>query len=101
MTSEKKLSLRKDDSGQAGNILGLMGILIGMGVLLALGGLIASQMTSASSLPAGDPYNVSTTTATYYPLSVQMGYIAIFAGLGMVVLGMVLGYFMYPGRGAR
>jgi hypothetical protein len=97
----KLLRFIKDDKAQAGNILGLVGVLIGLAVLVALGGLVASQITGASALPEGDAFNVSTQTTEYFGLTTEMAYIAVFAAIGMVVLGMVLGYFIYQGRQGR
>jgi len=94
-----KLPFFKNDKAQAGNILGLVGVLIGLAVLVALGGLVASQITGASALPVGDSFNVSTQTTEYFGLTTEMAYIAVFAAIGMVVLGMVLGYFVMRGQG--
>jgi hypothetical protein len=94
-----KLPFFKNDKAQAGNILGLVGVLIGLAVLIALGGLVASQITGASALPEGDAFNVSTQTTEYFGLTTEMAYIAVFAAIGMVVLGMVLGYFVMRGQG--
>lgn len=88
-------SLFNKDKAQAGNILGLVGVLVGLAVLVALGALVANQITTASALPVGNAFNVTSQTTTYWPLVTQMAYIAVFAAIGMVVLGMVLGYFIY------
>lgn len=69
------------------------GMLIGLVCLLALGGLLAQSFTSAANLSATSPYNVSTTTATYYPMTVVIAFVACLALIGMPVLAMLLGYF--------
>jgi len=64
--------LLKKDKAQAGGILGMVGVLVGLAVLLALGGLVASQITTAAALPSGSAFNVTSQTTTYFPLTTQM-----------------------------
>ena len=79
---------------KAGNsVLAAVGVLVAFIILLALGGLLANSFTTAAALPAGNAFNVSTTTATYYPTTVTIGFVAVLALIGLPILGMILYYF--------
>lgn len=70
-----------------------VGVLVGLVCLVALGGLIANEFTKAGALPEGNAFNVSTTTATYFPTVVTIAFVACLALIGLPVLAMMLGFF--------
>jgi hypothetical protein len=82
----------------ANMVLQGIGVLIALICLVALGGLLASEFTTAAALPAGNAFNVSTTTATYFPIVVTIAFIACLALIGIPVVGMVLAYFGASGK---
>ncbi len=88
--------LRNDEGNM---VLQGVGVLIGLVCLVALGGLIANEFTDASALPAGNAFNVSTTTASYFPIVVTIAFVATLALIGIPILAFMLGAFGATGKG--
>jgi hypothetical protein len=92
-------NLKKFARNDSGNIvLQGIGVLVAAVILIAIGGLLANSFTNAAALPAGNAFNVSATTTTYYPITVTIAFVAILAVIGIPVIAMIMGYFGGAGR---
>ena len=78
-----------------------VGVLVGLVCLVALGGLLANSFVNAAALPTGNAFNVSSTTATYFPIVITIAFVATLALIGIPVIAMMLAYFNTTGNGGR